>query len=148
MRTIKSELTRAMIPLRDELERLYERLAEARPFSSFWEKGWSPFIDVLETADTIIVKADVPGVPAADIDVSLRGEVLFMKGERRAEPRKKGTVYHRLERAKGTFERSVKLPAAVKADAVEASAKDGVLTVSLPKREEERARKVEVGGVT
>lgn len=148
MATFQQEFAKAIRPLRDELERLHERLAESRAFHQFWERAWCPAIELLETADTIIIRAEVPGIPPEDIDISVRGDTVLLRGEKRADPREKGTVSHRSELDYGPFERSIKLPAAVKVDAIEASAKDGVLSLVLPKHEDEKARKIKVGGVS
>jgi len=97
------------------------------------ETGWAPRLDVIETEKTIEVKTELPGVTAKDVDVTLDRDLLVVKGEKKEEKEEKGRYYHRVERRQGTFCRSVRLPAEVNAEGVEATFKDGILTVTLPK---------------
>lgn len=130
--------------LRREMNDLFDTFFQ-RGFPYFTEKGrWGPPIDVAETPETVIVKADVPGVRPEEIEISVDNNVLTIKGEKREEKTGgKGSV-HWVERRSGTFLRSVTLPTGVDAEHVSAESKDGVLTVTLPKRAEARARKIEV----
>jgi HSP20 family protein len=94
---------------------------------------WSPKIDVTETKEAFVVKAEVPGVEQKDILVSLQEQVLTIKGERQQEKEEKDERYHRVERSYGSFARSMRLPMSVDGEKVTASFKDGLLTVTLPK---------------
>jgi HSP20 family protein len=90
------------------------------------------------------VKADLPGLEVKDIDVSLRADILTIKGQKKEEKEEKTKSYHRVERHFGSFERSVRLPAPVKGDQVEASFKDGVLNIQLPKTEEAKQKSIRI----
>lgn len=129
--------------LRRELNRVFDDLDLPRAFS---EAG-TVDVDVRETADAVKVCADLPGVAEADIDVSLEGETLTIRGERKAERREARETVHVAERSATTFTRSVRLPVSVDADAVTAEFRNGVLTVTLPKPQGPgRARKIPLGG--
>jgi HSP20 family protein len=131
--------------LRNEMERLYERFFDLRPFRRFTEEGeWMPSVDVSETAKEIIVNAEIPGVEAKDIDVNLAGDVLTIKGERKREQEAKGENLHRIERSYGSFYRSLRLPSEVDGDKIKASYKKGVLRITLPKTKKATAKKIEI----
>lgn len=101
------------------------------------ETQWAPRLDVVETEKTVEVKAELPGLDKKDVEVTLDRGLLVIKGEKKEEKEEKGKYYHRVERHQGTFCRTVRLPAEVREEKIEASFKDGVLTVTLPKVEAE-----------
>lgn len=101
------------------------------------ETEWAPRLDVIETEKTIEVKAELPGLERKEVEVTLDRGLLVIKGEKKEEKEEKGKYYHRVERRHGTFCRSVRLPAEVKPETIEATFKDGILTVTLPKVEAE-----------
>jgi HSP20 family protein len=103
-----------------------------------------PSLDVAETAGSVEVRMDIPGMEAKDIDIRVNGNLLTICGERKEEHEEKGKTYHRVERRVGSFSRSVTLPCSVREDAVNAHYKNGILTVQLPKSEEAKARKINV----
>ena len=103
-----------------------------------------PSLDMSETANTIEVRVDVPGMKAEEIDVQLTNGVLTVSGERKEEKEEKGKTFHRVERRDGSFSRSVTLPSAVAEDKVDAQYKDGVLCITLHKTEEAKSRKITV----
>jgi HSP20 family protein len=107
-------------------------------------REWMPALDVAETEEEVIVKAEVPGMDVKDIDITLTDGLLTIRGERKLENEDKKENYHRLERQFGSFSRSLKVGAEVKAEAIEADYKDGVLTVTLPKDEEQKPKKIDV----
>ncbi|MBI3636753.1 MAG: Hsp20/alpha crystallin family protein [Candidatus Rokubacteria bacterium] len=118
---------------REEMERFFDRFALPR-----WEEmpalgQWSPRLDMTETKDVVIVRAEMPGVEQNDIGVSLQDQTLTVKGEKRQEKEEKDERYHRVERSYGSFLRAVRLPVAVDGTKVSATFKNGVLTVTLPK---------------
>jgi HSP20 family protein len=94
--------------------------------------------------DSIIVKADLPGLESKVVDVSLLGDLLTIKGEKKKEEEKKEVRFHSIERFHGTFQRSFRIPAAVLTDKIEASFEKGVLKVVLPKTEEAKAKPIKV----
>ena len=105
---------------------------------------WMPPVDVSETGKEVVVHAEIPGMDAKDIDIELNGRILTIKGERKEEKEEKKRSYHRIERRYGSFFRSFELPADVDASSVEATYKDGVLKLRLPKTEEQSLKKIEV----
>lgn len=124
--------TAGLANLRREMDRLFERFFE--PWEEFEALGeWSPRVDLSETKDAFVVKAEIPGVDQKDVSVSLEGQLLTIKGEKRQEKEEKDARHHRIERAWGAFARTMRLPAAVEGDKVSATFKQGVLTVTLPK---------------
>ncbi|OGP72092.1 MAG: molecular chaperone [Deltaproteobacteria bacterium RBG_13_58_19] len=131
--------------LRREMDRLWdEYFGPGRRALQPLEEAWAPAIDVSEAADQITVKAEVPGMEAKDIDISLVGDVLTIKGEKKSEREEKKENYHLVERTYGSFSRSLKLPTAVKADKIDASYKQGVLTIVCPKKEEVKPKQIEI----
>lgn len=104
----------------------------------------SPNLDLSETDVTLDVQMDIPGVKASDIDIKVSGNVLTISGERGERHEEKGRTFHRVERRTGSFSRSLSLPCAVREDQVEATYKDGVLSIRLPKTEEAITRKIAV----
>jgi len=120
------------------------------PAQSFLERstgffeGWAPSLDVFEEKDTVVVKAEVPGMKKEDIDVSLAGDTLTVSGERKVEEQNKDAETYRSERYFGRFQRSITLPHAVDPNKIQASYRDGILTVTLPKSEEAKRKQIEV----
>ncbi len=107
---------------------------------------WTPALDVAETENEIVVKAEVPGIDKKDIDVTIRGDRLTISGEKKDERKEKKDTYTVFERRHGCFSRTIALPADINVDAVEAEFKSGVLTIRLPKTEETKSRKISVKG--
>jgi HSP20 family protein len=108
------------------------------------EKGWMPAVDVFEKKDSFIVKAELPGMKDEDIDVSVVGDTLSIKGEKKTETEVKDEDYYRCERSYGSFYRSIPLPSNVDANKIEASFEDGVLEVTLPKSAKVKPKKISV----
>ncbi len=141
----------------EEFEHWLDRLMEDmwhRPFPSlFGRDRWLPVrplsirmpsIDVYEEKDTVVVKAELPGMKKEDIEVNLAGDTLTIKGEKKQEEEVKEDHYYRRERSYGSFLRSVALPCEVKSGEIKASFKDGVLEVRLPKTEEAKKKEIAV----
>lgn len=106
---------------------------------------WSPTVDIEENDDNYLIVADVPGVEKKDIDVRLENSVLSISGEKKVEKETgKGTKSHRSERFCGSFSRRFTLPTAIRADKVGASYKDGVLSLTIPKAEEAKAKAIDI----
>jgi len=108
------------------------------------ERGWMPAVDVFEKEDKFVVKAELPGMKEGDIDVSVVGDTLSIKGEKKTETEIKEEGYYRCERSYGSFYRSIPLPSNVDADKIEASFEDGVLEVALPKSAKVKPKKIAV----
>jgi HSP20 family protein len=107
-------------------------------------RPWSPAVDILETENELVVKADLPDVPLEDIDVRVEDQTLSIKGERKFELDSNEKGYHRVERAYGSFMRSFAVPTSVDTEKVSADYKNGVLTVTLPKKEAAKPKQVKV----
>ena len=127
--------------LHNEMDDLFDGFFRGldRPFAGY--KAW-PAIDVAEEKDSIIVRAEVPGCKADDIDISVYGNTLTISGEKKLEEEKKEKGYYHIESTYGSFRRELTLPTDVDSSKVEAACKDGVLTITLPKAE--KAKKVKV----
>jgi HSP20 family protein len=108
------------------------------------ERAWAPAVDVYETKDDVILACDVPGVREKEVSVSITGDVLTIRGERKLPAESRQDSYHRLERWFGKFERHVELPMPVQADRVKASYRDGVLEIRLPKADEVKPREIKI----
>jgi len=106
--------------------------------------AWNPSVDVFENDNEVVVKAELPGMNAKDIEVKLENNVLMLKGERHFEKETKEENYHRVEREYGTFSRSFALPSAVNSEKVTAEYKDGVLKIVLPKKEEIKSKPIKI----
>jgi len=106
-----------------------------------------PSVDVSETAKNIVVSAEIPGMDAKDIEVSLDGNVLTLRGERKQQKEEKEENFHRVERVYGSFSRSIQVPAEVDSSKVKASDKRGVLKRTLPKVKKQESKKIEVKAV-
>ncbi len=141
---------RALAPLgglstiRKEMDRLFERFLEPEfpELPAFGE--FTPTLDVSETKDAVVVKAEVPGIESKEIRVELQGQILTIRGEKKEEKEEKSETYYRRERAYGTFARSVRIPVAVDESKVNATFKNGVLTVTLPKTAEAKGMTIPV----
>jgi HSP20 family protein len=129
--------------LREEMNDLMNRFwaGTAEPFGL---AEWAPALDVSESDDAVLVDVEIPGIDPSDLDISVTGDVLTIRGEKRDETGQPGRNFHRVERRYGQFTRTLTLPAAVNADQVEAKARFGILTIRLPKREDAKARRVEI----
>lgn len=108
------------------------------------ERGWMPAVDVFEKEDRFVVKAELPGMKEEDIDVSVVGDTLSIKGEKKTEAEIKDEDYYRCERSYGSFYRSIPIPSNVDANKIEASFEDGILEVALPKSAKVKPKKIAV----
>ena len=138
---------RQVVRFRTELDNLFNRFFKMDlPFERelFEDTGWYPAVDVSESGRDITVKAEIPGSEAKDIDVSLEGRTLTLKGEKKQEKEEKKENIHRIERSYGYFNRRIELPAEVDPDKVEAAYKKGILTIKLKKTKEADTRTIEI----
>jgi len=106
--------------------------------------SWSPAVNILESEESIVITADLPGLKAEDVEVTVDNGVLTVKGERSFEEAQEGATYHRVERWYGSFERSFTIPNSVDPSKIEARFVNGEMTVNLPKRDESKPRSVKV----
>lgn len=130
--------------LRDEIDRLFESPLSELTRTSQLLSGWTPALDVYENKDNFVVKAELPGMKKEDIEVSLHDGSLSISGERKTESKHEEGEVYRAERFFGRFQRTVTLPTAVAADKVKAAYNEGVLTITLPKTEEAKPKKIDV----
>jgi HSP20 family protein len=107
-------------------------------------RTWTPPVDIHETPEAYQVQAELPGMTREDIDITLEHNVLRLTGERKLEKEQNQGNFHRLERYYGTFARSFSLPAQVNAEGIQASFKDGVLSITVPKAEQAKPRKISI----
>jgi HSP20 family protein len=131
---------RDVMALREEVNRLFGRTLGEGAGAAVW----TPAVDVFDTKDSIVLKAELPGMKAEDIDIEIDDNVLTIKGERRFKEQVEEGRYYRLERSYGHFSRSLTLPQGVRGEQVQAQFDQGVLEVRVPKAEEVKPRKIAV----
>ncbi len=139
---IRWEPAREMMTLREAMDRLFDD-AFTRPISMTGNLSL-PAVDMYQTDDELVVKAAVPGVKAGDVQISVTGDVLSIKGETRLKEESKDKAWHIREQRWGSFERRIMLPTDVVADKAKAEFEDGILTITLPKAEEVRPKTITV----
>jgi HSP20 family protein len=130
--------------LRKEMDSLWNRFFGERPFTKPFTEEWSPSVDISETEDKLLIKAELPGLEAKDINVSISGDMLTIKGEKEKEKEEKDEHYHCVERYSGSFQRVFQLPTGVQGDKVEATFEKGVLKITFPKVEDAKKKQIEV----
>ncbi len=134
-----------IISLTDELDRFFHEGWQGFPDKDFLpEKVWNPAIDLYETDENLMVKAELPGLEKKDIKITLSDGLLTITGEKKQEKETKKKNYRRLETSYGSFQRVIELPFPVRADKVKADYKRGVLEITLPKAEEAKAREIQI----
>jgi HSP20 family protein len=145
-RTRHPEETHPVARFRREMERAFEDFFRGGWLPGFWtgEPAWGPALDVRETDSDVIVDVEVPGLSPGDLDVSVTDGVLTVRGEKKSERDEKEGDYRVTERSHGSFSRTVTLPATVDPDGAKASHKDGVVTITLPKTEKSKAKRIEI----
>lgn len=139
---------RDMVTLRDRMDRLFEdSLSKIKGGEEdFGVVGWSPAVDIYETVDTLVIKAEIPGVEKDDVSIEVKDNILKLRGERKLEKEVKEENYHRMECSYGSFQRIFTLPTSVDQDKISATFKNGMLEVTLPKKEEKKPRQIEIAG--
>jgi len=143
MAIIHWEPYREMAETQNRLSRLIGQAFPGEPDAPSG-RSWSPAVDVYETDHEVVVKAELAGVDPKDVDVRVEEGTLYLKGERKFEKEAKEGGYHRVERSYGSFMRSFAMPAGVDADKATAEYKHGVLTLTLPKREEAKPKTIKI----
>jgi HSP20 family protein len=129
---------------RSEMDRFWNKFLGETPFARRFTEEWSPSVDISETKDKLVIKAELPGLDAKDVNVSISGDLLTIKGEKKKEKEEKDEHHHYVERYYGAFQRSFQLPVNVKTDTIEATFDKGVLEVTLPKTEEAMKKEIEI----
>ncbi len=144
MNIVRYDPFREIRTLQNEMNRLFSGATTDR--EDVLNGEWMPRVDVFENTDSLVLEAELPGMRREDFELSFENNVLTLRGERKFEKKDEGDNYHRVERSYGAFARSFTLPTTVTPDGAKAEFTNGVLRVSLPKREETKARKIEITG--
>jgi HSP20 family protein len=146
MKIMRWTPSRDLVRLQEEMDHLFESLWQGRTPAPGDGPGsaWAPAADIRETGDEFYVRLDLPGVDKKDVKVSIVGDTLVVRGERREQVEQEDVNWHRVERFHGQFERSFSLGTAVQSDKVNATYKDGVLEIRVPKAESVKPREIPV----
>ena len=128
----------------ERIRREFDRLMEELMPREEGERVFAPVVDVYETDQELVVKAELPGVKKENVEVTIRDNALHIRGEKKEEKEEKTESYHRVERVYGKFERVIPLPTDVKVEAAKAEFKDGVLEIRIPKAESSKEKKIEI----
>ena len=146
MAIVRWEPLRELTTLQNEMNRLFGSAFDTpTPGNGGALRRWMPAMDLVETADHFVLRADLPGMSEEDVNIEVEERVLTISGERKAEHTENKDGYHRVERAFGSFSRSLTLPEGVNAEAVAATFDRGVLEVRIPKPEQRKPRKISIG---
>ena len=148
MTIVRWEPLRELGSLQNEMNRLFNTVFEAPVPGNGGStmRRWVPSMDLVETDEHFVLRADLPGMSEEDIKIEFEDGTLTVSGERKAEHESKSEGYYRVERAFGSFSRSLTLPQGIDPEAVTASFDRGVLEVRIPKPEERKPRRIEIGG--
>ena len=145
MAVVKWDPLRDLLSIHDRMNRLFEQtLYHSRTEGGISASTWAPAVDIYETPETIVMKADLPGLTREEIEIEIHDNTLTIKGERRFAKDVQQENYLRVERAYGPFERSFTLPTGVRQEEIRASFRDGVLELLLPKAEEAKPKKIAI----
>jgi HSP20 family protein len=147
MAIVRWEPLREFSTLQNEMNRLFNTVFDTPTPGNGGStlRRWMPPMDLVETADHFVLRADLPGLTEEDVKIEFEDGTLTVSGERKAEHESKNEGYYRVERAFGSFSRSLTLPQGIDPEAVSASFDRGVLEVSIPKPEEKKPRRIEIG---
>jgi HSP20 family protein len=148
MPIVRWDPSRELDSLQGEMNRLFSSFLDTPTPAGKGNGGqrrWIPSMDLVETRDHFVLKADLPGMTESDVNVELENNVLTISGERRTEHEERHEGYYRIERATGAFSRSLSLPEGIDAEAVAAAFDNGVLTVRISKPAQAKPRKVKIG---
>ena len=151
MAIVRWEPFRDLVSLQDRMNRLFDESYRSRTGAGAgqeedWALGgsWAPAVDIYEHDGNIVLKAEIPGVDPKDVDIRVENNTLTLCGERKLDTEVKRDSYHRVERAYGSFSRSFTLPNVVDTDKIKAEYKDGVLRMTLPKRDEAKPKQISI----
>jgi HSP20 family protein len=150
MALVRWEPFRDLIGLQDRMNRMFDQSFRglARPSSEEddWALGgtWAPAVDIYEQGGNIVLKAELPGIDAKEVDIRIENNTLTLRGERKFDNDIKRENYHRIERAYGSFTRSFTLPSVIDQEKIQAEYKEGVLRVVLPKRDEAKPKQIAI----
>jgi len=149
MALVRWDPVRELDSFQSDMNRLFDSFfgrREGNGGRSGYGRRWIPAMDLVETEGDLVLRADLPGLNRDDIEIEVKDNALTVSGERKADHEEKGEGFYRVERAFGRFSRSLELPQGVDASGVKADFHDGVLEVRIPKPEERKPTRVEIGG--
>jgi HSP20 family protein len=146
MTIVRWEPLRELGSLQNEMNRLFNTVFDTPQPGGSTLRRWMPAMDLVETDENFVLRADLPGLSEDDIKIEFDDGTLTVSGERKAEHESKNEGYYRVERAFGSFSRSLTLPQGVDPEAVTAHFDRGVLEVRIPKPEQRKPRRIEIGG--
>ena len=145
MAVVKWDPFRDLISIQDRMNRLFEQtLSRSRGEEEAAGAAWTPAVDIYETLDTIVIKAELPGVVREDIEIQIDDNTLTLKGERRFSKDVQEESYLRIERTYGSFHRCFTLPATIHQEKIRAVCRDGVLELTLPKAEGSKPKRIAI----
>jgi HSP20 family protein len=148
MALVRWDPARELDALQGDMNRLFDsffgRRDGAATANGFGSRRWIPPMDVVETEDNLVLRADLPGLDRDDIEIEVKDGILTISGERKAQHEEKREGFHRVERSFGRFSRALELPKGIEADNIEASFERGVLEVRMPKPAERKPTKIEI----
>ena len=146
MTIVRWEPLRELGTLQSEMNRLFNTVFDGPAPSGATMRRWMPPMDLVESGEDFVLRADLPGLGEDDVNIELEDSTLTISGERKAEHRSDGEGYYRVERSTGAFSRSLTLPKGVDPEAVSARFDRGVLEVRIPKPAERKPRRISIGG--
>lgn len=145
MPILRWEPFRGLLTTQDRLNRLVNQtLSQAFEEEDGKLGTWSPAVDIFETEQNLVLKAELPGIDPKDVEVRVENNTLFLSGQRKFENEVKEENYHRVERSYGSFSRTFALPGTINAENVSAEYKGGILTLTMPKREEAKPKTIKI----
>lgn len=144
MTMIKYDPFRDLRNLQDEVNRLFASSFSRNDSNELMRGAWSPSVDIFENKDQIVLEAELPGMKPEDVEISIENNILTLHGERKFEKKDEGDNFHRVERSYGSFTRSFTLPPTVSSENAVAEFENGILRLTLAKREEAKPRRIEI----
>ncbi|MEA3279244.1 MAG: Hsp20/alpha crystallin family protein [Thermodesulfobacteriota bacterium] len=145
MTIVRWDPFRNVSTLQDRINRMFNEAFTRKEFDDDASIGsWSPAVDIYNTDDALIVKAELAGIPKENVSIDVKDNILTIKGERSVDKEVKEENYYRRERSFGSFQRSFTLPAAINPDNIKAVYKDGILEIEIPKPEEKKPKQVTI----
>ncbi|MBI5375642.1 MAG: Hsp20/alpha crystallin family protein [Candidatus Schekmanbacteria bacterium] len=146
MAIVRWDPFRDMVTIRDRMNKLFDDVFSKSDLTKEHDLDglWSPSVDIYETDESVVLKAELPEVEEKDIEIKLEDNVLTLKGERKLEKEAKKENYYRMERAYGAFSRAFSIPSRVDQENVTANFKDGVLKITMSKKKEAQEKKIEI----
>jgi HSP20 family protein len=148
MALVRWDPSREVDSLQSEVNRLFDTFFGGEPANGAGLRRWVPPMDLVETGDDLVLRADLPGLDRDDVNIEVKDGVLTVSGERKTEHEERADGFYRVERAFGSFSRSMSVPQGIDADRITATFEKGVLEVRIPKPEERKPHRVQIGAST